>query len=60
MLSEEGMLYENLVNGDVVRVVNNYPNVNPNNETVICFNLETVPKFDGQKINKYHMTESTM
>lgn len=58
--NEEGKLYENLVNGELVRVVNNYADVNPNNEIVICFNLETVPKLDGQKINKYHITESTL
>lgn len=52
--------FENLVTGEHVIIVNGYSDINPNNETVYCYNLETMPNYKEQKINKYHITEHTL
>lgn len=52
--------YENLITGERVIITDGYPDVNPNNEKVYCYSLETISKSPEQEIKKYHITEPTL
>lgn len=52
--------YENLVTGEHVVIVSGYQDVNPNNEPVNCYNLQAISINENEKVNRYHITESTL